>query len=56
MGSPVTAACMCIEAYHAWTPFANIGQVTFPAPGVYVMTFTLTKLQFNPLYFTFTKM
>jgi hypothetical protein len=56
MGSPVTPQCMCIEAYHAWTPFANIGQVMFPAPGTYLMTFTLTTAQFNPLYFTFTKM
>jgi hypothetical protein len=55
-GSPVSAACRCVEAYHAWTPFAMLGQVTFPAAGTYVMTFTLNKLQFNPLYFTFTKM
>jgi hypothetical protein len=55
-GSPVSAACKCIEAYHAWTPFPNIGTVTFPAPGTYVMTFSLTNAQFNPLFWTFTKM
>jgi hypothetical protein len=54
--SPVTAACKCIEAYHAWNNFADAATVTFPAPGTYVMTFTLNTLQFNPLFFTFTKM
>jgi hypothetical protein len=54
--SPVTAACRCLEAYHAWTVVSNIGMVTFPAAGTYLMTFTLIAAQFNPLYFTFTKM
>jgi hypothetical protein len=30
--------------------------VTFPAPGTYVMTFTLVAEQFNPSFFTFTGM
>jgi hypothetical protein len=54
--SPVTPACKCIEAYHAWTNMSNVGMVTFPAAGTYLMTFTLNALQFNPLYFTFRKM
>jgi hypothetical protein len=54
--SPVTAACRCLEAYHAWTVVSNIGTVTFPAAGTYLMTLTLTAAQFNPLYLTFTKM
>jgi hypothetical protein len=55
-GSTVTPACKCIEAYHAWQAFANIATVTFPAAGTYVMDFTLNKGNFNPLYWTFTKM
>ena len=35
---------------------SNIGTVTFASAGTYVMKFTLTVSQFNPLYFTFTKM
>jgi hypothetical protein len=53
--SPVTPECHCLEAYHAWTNYANLATVTFPAAGTYLMTFTLTAQQFNPLYFTFTK-
>jgi hypothetical protein len=54
--SPVTAACKCLEAYHAWYNSANIGTVTFPAAGTYLMTLTLNMGTYNPLYFTFTKM
>jgi hypothetical protein len=54
--SPVTAACKCLEAYHAWYNSANIGTVTFPAAGTYLMTLTLNAGTYNPLYFTFTKM
>jgi hypothetical protein len=53
--SPVTPECRCIEAYHAWTNYKDLGTVTFPAAGTYLMTFTVTAQQFNPLYFTFTK-
>jgi hypothetical protein len=35
---------------------SNVGMVMFPAVGTYLMTFTLNASQFNPLYFTFTKM
>jgi hypothetical protein len=54
--SPVTPACKCLEAYHAWTVVSDIGTVSFPAAGTYLMTLTLTAAQFNPLYFTFAKM
>jgi hypothetical protein len=54
--SPVSAACRCIEAYHAWYNSSNIGTVTFPAGGTYLMTLTLNAGTYNPLYFTFTKM
>jgi hypothetical protein len=54
--SPVSPACRCLEAYHAWTVVSNVGMVMFPAVGTYLMTFTLNAAQFNPLYFTFTKM
>jgi hypothetical protein len=54
--SPVTAACMCAEAYHAWNPVANLGTVTFAAAGTYLLTLTLNTGNYNPLYFTFTKM
>ncbi len=54
--SPVTAACKCAEAYHAWTPTAGFGMVTFPAAGTYLLTLTLNTGNYNPLYFTFTKM
>ena len=33
-----------------------MGTVTFTAPGTYLMKFTLLTQQFNPLYFTFSKM
>jgi hypothetical protein len=51
--SPVSAACKCIEAYHAWNPVDNIGTITFPAAGTYLMTMTLNTGNYNPLYFTF---
>lgn len=51
-----SAACKCIEAYHAWTPSANIGTIAIPAAGTYLMTMTLNAGTYNPLYFTFTKM
>jgi hypothetical protein len=54
--SPVTQACKCLEAYHAWNNSMNIGAVTFPAAGTYLMTLTLNAGTYNPLYFTFTKM
>jgi hypothetical protein len=54
--SPVTPACKCLEAYHAWNNSMNIGTVTFPAAGTYLLTLTLNAGTYNPLYFTFTKM
>jgi hypothetical protein len=47
---------MCPETYHSWETVNNIGMVTFPAPGTYVMTMRLVSQQFNPEYFSFTKM
>ncbi len=44
------------EAYHEWYTVSAIGQVTFPAPGTYLMRFSLLTQQFNPLYFAFSKM
>jgi hypothetical protein len=44
------------EAYHEWYTVSNIGQVTFPAAGTYLMRFNLLTQQFNVLYFTFSKM
>jgi hypothetical protein len=44
------------EAYHEWYTVSAIGQVTFPAAGTYLMRFSLLTQQFNPLYFTFSKM
>jgi hypothetical protein len=54
--SPVSAACMCAEAYHAWNPVGSLGTVTFAAAGTYLLTLTLNAGNYNPLYFTFTKM
>lgn len=51
-----TANCKCPETYHSWNIVSNIGTVTFPAAGTYLMRFTLLTQQFNPLFFTFTKM
>jgi hypothetical protein len=51
-----TANCKCPETYHSWNIVNNIGSVTFPAAGTYLMRFTLLTQQFNPLFFTFTKM
>ncbi len=48
--------CKCPETYHSWNVVSNVGSVTFPAAGTYLMRFTLVADQFNPLYFTFTKM
>jgi hypothetical protein len=48
--------CNCNSVYDSWEFVSNLGTVTIPAPGVYVMTFTLLTQQFNPDYFTFTKM
>jgi hypothetical protein len=53
--SPCTWAG-CPETYHSWNNVSNVGMVTFTAPGTYVMTFTLVAEQFNPLFFTFSKM
>ena len=51
-----TANCKCPETYHSWNIVSNIGSVTFTTPGTYLMRFTLLTQQFNPLFFTFTKM
>jgi hypothetical protein len=51
-----TAMCMCPETYHSWETVSNIGTVTIPAAGTYVMTMRLVSQQFNPEYFSFTKM
>lgn len=44
------------EAYHEWYAVSHMGQVTFTAAGTYLMRFSLLTQQFNPLYFTFSKM
>jgi hypothetical protein len=44
------------EAYHEWFNVSSMGQVTFPAAGTYLMRFTLVAQQFNPLFFTFSRM
>jgi hypothetical protein len=44
------------EAYHEWFNVSDMGTVTFPAAGTYLMRFTLVAQQFNPLFFTFSKM
>jgi hypothetical protein len=44
------------EAYHEWFNVSNMGTVTFPAAGTYLMRFTLMTMQLNPLFFTFSKM
>jgi hypothetical protein len=51
-----TDMCKCPETYHSWNVVSNIGTVTFPAAGTYLMKFTLVTQQFNPSYFTFSKM
>lgn len=43
------------ENYHAWDTRMNLGTVTFPAAGTYLMTFTQVG-RFNADAFTFTKM
>jgi hypothetical protein len=45
----------CPETYHSWTNVDNLTTVQIPAPGTYVMTFTIVQGTINPLYFTFTK-
>jgi hypothetical protein len=63
-GSGVTSGTVTVppsptpqtEAYHEWFTVSAIGQVTFPAAGTYLMRFSLLTQQFNPLYFTFSKM
>jgi hypothetical protein len=42
------------ENYHSWDERSNLGSVTFPAAGTYVMTFTQVS-RFNADAFTFTK-
>jgi hypothetical protein len=49
------AGAPCTEGYHVWLNNNNMGEVTFPAPGKYLMTFTLVKSFFNPMYFDFVK-
>jgi hypothetical protein len=51
-----TGGCRCPETFHSWLFSGNIGTVTIPAPGVYVLTFSLISLDINADYFTFTKM
>jgi hypothetical protein len=46
----------CTEGYHVWQTNNNLATVTFPAPGTYVMTFTLITSFFNPGFWVFTKM
>jgi hypothetical protein len=46
----------CPETYHSFTNYQNLATVTIPAPGTYLMTFTIVAGTTNPLYFTFTKM
>jgi hypothetical protein len=69
MFTPPTSPCMwtcsaaecggvqkgCPETYHSWTNVDNLTTVQIPAPGTYVMTFTIVQGTINPLYFTFTK-
>jgi hypothetical protein len=46
----------CTEGYHVWQTDNNMATVTIPAPGTYLMTFTLVTSFLNPDYFVFTKM
>jgi hypothetical protein len=46
----------CTEGYHVWQTDNNLGIVTFPAPGTYLMTFNLVSSFLNADYFVFTKM
>jgi hypothetical protein len=50
-----TGNCACTESYHSWAMNTNVAQVTFPAAGTYLMTFT-TSGSMNLDTFTFTKM
>ena len=38
----------CTEGYHVWQTDDAVASVTFPAPGTYVMTFTLASSFLNP--------
>ncbi len=51
-----TAGCNCPETFHSWQMYQNLGMVTVPVAGLYVLTFTLFTHELNPDYFTFTKM
>jgi hypothetical protein len=48
-------ATRCTEGYHVWLLNENLGEVTFPAAGKYLLTWTLTQSFFNPDYFEFIK-
>lgn len=52
--SPCTAPCT--STFHAWGLPSNLASVTFPAAGIYLMTFTIVNNALNPNYLTFTKM
>ena len=54
ISSPVDV-CGGGEYYHCWIPRQNLGTVTFPAAGTYLMTLTQVG-RFNADNFTFTKM
>lgn len=64
MFTPPASPCMwvdeagqgCPETYHSWANVSDLATVTIPAPGTYVMTFTIVMGTINPLFFTFTKM
>jgi hypothetical protein len=51
-----TAGCNCPETFHSWQMYENLGVVTIPVAGLYVLTFSLLTHELNPDYFTFTKM
>lgn len=51
-----TAGCNCPETFHSWQMYQNLGTVTIPAAGIYVLTFSILTHELNPDYFTFTKM
>jgi hypothetical protein len=46
----------CTEGYHVWQMDSGMATVAIPAPGTYLMTFTLVSSFLNPGYVTFTKM
>jgi hypothetical protein len=51
-----TNMCKCPETYHSWETVTGLGTVMFPAAGTYLMTMTIKSQQYNPEYFSFTKM